>query len=114
MAGVRFPGLEDIPAGFGAWGALADSADGQQVLLQFFATVMMMHGANQDHKGTAEFPGDYRNGFIDFGWDKQTDAWKKQKRSVEINNGRAAQMGILGLMVHEQLGASILPGGILP
>jgi len=27
-----------------------------------------------------------------------------EKRAVELNNGRAAQMGILGLMVHEQLG----------
>jgi hypothetical protein len=37
-----------------------------------------------------------------------------RKRSIELNNGRAAQMGILGLMTHEALGVSILPGGILP
>ncbi len=27
-----------------------------------------------------------------------------KKRAIELNNGRAAQMGILGLMVHEKLG----------
>mmetsp|Transcript_21565 Transcript_21565/g.74251 ORF Transcript_21565/g.74251 Transcript_21565/m.74251 type:complete len:150 (+) Transcript_21565:3-452(+) len=30
----------------------------------------------------------------------------------ELLNGRAAQMGILALMVHEQLGVSLWPGGI--
>ena len=34
---------------------------------------------------------------------KSSDEDKLQKRAVELNNGRAAQMGILGLMVHEQL-----------
>jgi Chlorophyll A-B binding protein len=57
----------------------------------------------QDVTGESTFPGDYRNGF-DFGWDKQSAAWKKNKRAIELNNGRAAQMGILGIMVHEQLG----------
>ena len=52
-------------------------------------------------------------GFIDFGWDKQTDEWKKKKRTIELNQGRAAQMGLLGLMVHDQLGniKTILPLG---
>ena len=36
--------------------------------------------------------------------DKHREATKKKKRSVEINNGRAAQMGILGLMTHEIMG----------
>ena len=51
-----------------------------------------------------EFPGDFRNGFIDFGWDNFTEEQKISKRAIELNNGRAAQMGILGLMVHEKLG----------
>mmetsp|Transcript_31056 Transcript_31056/g.44101 ORF Transcript_31056/g.44101 Transcript_31056/m.44101 type:complete len:211 (-) Transcript_31056:313-945(-) len=50
-----------------------------------------------------EFPGDFRNGFLDFGWDRYSDEEKLEKRAIELNNGRAAQMGILGLMVHEKL-----------
>ena len=33
-------------------------------------------------------------------WDEETIAWKA---AIELNNGRAAQMGILALMVHEKL-----------
>jgi hypothetical protein len=33
-------------------------------------------------------------------WDEET---RSKKRSIELNNGRAAQMGILALMVHEKL-----------
>ena len=50
-----------------------------------------------------------RNGFIDFGWDKFTPEQKLKKRTIELNQGRAAMMGILGLMVHEQLGVPLLP-----
>jgi hypothetical protein len=35
---------------------------------------------------------------------KWSDAKKRSKYATEINNGRAAQMGILGLMVHEKIG----------
>jgi hypothetical protein len=34
------------------------------------------------------------------GWD---DATVRRKQAIELNNGRAAQMGILALMVHEKL-----------
>jgi hypothetical protein len=51
--------------------------------------------------GFAEFPGDFRNGWIDFGWDEFDEEEKLTKRAIELNNGRAAQFGILGLMVHE-------------
>ena len=34
------------------------------------------------------------------GWDQETI---DKKLAIELNNGRAAQMGILGLMVHEKL-----------
>lgn len=37
-----------------------------------------------------EFPGDFRNDFIDFGWDKFDDETKFVKRSIELNQGRAA------------------------
>merc|ERR1719436_1363308 len=87
----------------------------------------MMEAANQDQykapwgfaqnsldgESTAEFKGDFRNGFIDYGWDKLSPESKLRKRAIELNNGRAAMMGILGLMVHEKLGnlSDILPGG---
>mmetsp|Transcript_1419 Transcript_1419/g.1899 ORF Transcript_1419/g.1899 Transcript_1419/m.1899 type:complete len:203 (+) Transcript_1419:58-666(+) len=119
-AGVRFPGAEDIPAGFAA----LDNLPGM-VWAQMIATWTMMEAANQDQGvapwttgdgnleggSKAEFKGDFRNGFIDFGWDKQSDEWKMKKRAIELNNGRAAQMGILALMVHEKLGNldAILP-----
>ena len=34
------------------------------------------------------------------GWDEETI---NKKLAIELNNGRAAQMGILALMVHEKL-----------
>eukprot|EP00536_Pseudo-nitzschia_multiseries_P008168 jgi/Psemu1/197371/e_gw1.203.49.1 len=98
-AGIRLPGLEDVPSGFAAWNALPS-----EVVSQMGMSWIVMEMANRDHTGNAEFPGDFRNNLLDFGWDDQTDEWKKNKRTIEINNGRAAQMGILGIMVHESLG----------
>jgi hypothetical protein len=34
---------------------------------------------------------------------KWSEATQRKKYAIELNNGRAAQMGILGLMVHEKL-----------
>ena len=34
---------------------------------------------------------------------KWNEATIRKKKAIELNNGRAAQMGILGLMVHEKL-----------
>ena len=111
-AGVRFPGAEDIPAGFAAIPAVPLG-----VWVQAIFTWGVMEAFNRDasdmypEAGASEFAGDFRNNFIDFGWDKQSDDWKRKKRSIELNQGRAAQMGILGLMVHDSLGNvdSILP-----
>ena len=108
-AGIRFPGADSIPDGFAAWGALAGTDDGKFVLLQMAAFFVVAEAINRDAFGKAEFVGDYRNGALDFGWDKQSDAWKKNKRTVELNQGRAAQMGILAIMVHEKLGVQIVP-----
>merc|ERR1719384_696616 len=118
-AGVRFPGAADIPAGVGA----LDATPGM-VWAQFAATTAMMEMANQDiyvgpwgtNQNTlgaspAEFKGDFRNGAFDLGWDRFDDATKLRKRAIELNNGRAAMCGILGLMVHDKLGNidAILP-----
>merc|ERR1719246_234229 len=120
-AGVRFPGAEDIPGGFAA----LDNMPGM-VWAQFLATFATMEAANQDQyaapwgmnqnsleESPAEFKGDFRNGFLDFGWDRLSDDTKMKKRAIELNNGRAAMMGILGLMVHEKLGNVdlLIPGG---
>ncbi|KAL3810858.1 hypothetical protein ACHAXA_005858 [Cyclostephanos tholiformis] len=76
---------------------------------QIFAFVGLLElGVMKDVTGENEFVGDFRNGAIDFGWDSFDEETKLSKRAIELNNGRAAMMGILGLMVHEELG-TVLP-----
>lgn len=71
-------------------------------IVQIIATIGILECAfMREVPGYAEFPGDFRNGYIDFGWDSFDEETKLTKRAVELNNGRAAMMGILGLMVHE-------------
>jgi hypothetical protein len=72
-------------------------------LVQMIAAVGVLECAfMKSVPGTGnEFIGDFRNGYIDFGWDTFDEETKLQKRAIELNNGRAAMMGILGLMVHE-------------
>lgn len=104
-AGIRLPGMESMPYGFKALTAIADQPTEVRGCIPLaLGTVYLLTTMMRDVTGTAEFPGDYRNGFIDFGWDNQSDEWKMKKRNLELNNGRAAQMGILGIMIHEQLG----------
>jgi len=107
-AGTKF---SDIPTGIAAIAKVPAAGIAQIVafigLLELF---VMKDSANGAAPG--EFPGDFRNGFIDFGWDSLSEEEKVTKRAIELNNGRAAQMGILALMVHEQLGVSLWPGGI--
>jgi len=113
-AGVRLPGqisydgtkFSDIPCGFDAIGAIP--ALGLYQIIAFIGLLEL--GVMKSIEGTGnEFVGDFRNGAIDFGWDLFTEEQKLRKRALEINQGRAAQMGLLGLMVHEKLGVSILP-----
>lgn len=112
-AGVRLPGnidlsgtkFEDIPAGFDALGAIPSLGMIQLVGFIGFLEMFVM----KDVTGEGEFPGDFRNGFFDLGWDTFDEETKLKKRTIEINQGRAAMMGILALMVHEQLGVNLLP-----
>jgi hypothetical protein len=104
--GFRFAWGEGVPAGFAALSAMPEQIKGQMV-----GAILLMEYANggftlegKDRAGTQEFPGDFRNGVLDFGWDKKDDAWKKNKRTIELNNGRAAMMGVSGLMLHETMG----------
>merc|ERR1712244_198207 len=92
----------DIPSGFDAIGKIPDAG-----LVQLFALIGFLEVFVMKDITGGEFVGDFRNGFIDFGWDTFDEETKLFKRGVELNNGRAAMMGILGLMVHEQLGGSI-------
>jgi len=111
-AGVRLPGaidlsgtqFSDIPGGFGAIETISGKG-----LAQLFLTVGWLEIFVMKDITGGEFPGDFRNGAIDYGWDTFSEEKKLQKRAIELNNGRAAMMGILALMVHEQLGVSILP-----
>nr|6A2W_A Chain A, Protein fucoxanthin chlorophyl a/c protein [Phaeodactylum tricornutum CCAP 1055/1] len=112
-AGVRLPGTIDysgktfaeIPNGFAAF---KEIPAGGLVQLLFFIGVLES-SVMRDLTGEAEFVGDFRNGAIDFGWDTFDEETQFKKRAIELNQGRAAQMGILALMVHEQLGVSLLP-----
>lgn len=114
-AGLRWPGdidihghaFADIPNGYAALEAIPYFGNIQIICLIGALEVFVM----RDFTG-GEFPGDLRNGLTDFGWDTFDERTKLRKRSIELNNGRAAMMGILGLMVHEQLGVSILPSQI--
>ena len=111
-AGIHLPGDIDtagtaftsIPDGWAAVGAIPSAGLAQIVLFVGALELAVM----KDVTGEAEFPGDFRNGALDFGWDTFDEETKLSKRGIELNNGRAAMMGILGLMVHEQL------GGVLP
>ena len=114
--GSRLPGLisydgttfADIPSGFDALTAIP-----QLGLFQIIGFIGALElGVMKSIDGTGnEFVGDFRNGALDFGWDLLSEEDKLKKRALEINQGRAAQMGLLGLMVHEKLGVSILPEG---
>mmetsp|Transcript_9030 Transcript_9030/g.22385 ORF Transcript_9030/g.22385 Transcript_9030/m.22385 type:complete len:204 (+) Transcript_9030:95-706(+) len=92
------------------WAAISGpDAIPQAGLLQMVAAVGALElFVMKDIEGTGnEFVGDFRNGSLDFGWDTFDEETQLTKRAVELNNGRAAMMGILGLMVHEQLGGSV-------
>jgi hypothetical protein len=78
-------------------------------LAQIIALIAVLElSIMKDIPGTGnQFVGDFRNGYLDYGWDKFSEETKLQKRGIELNNGRAAMLGILGLMVHEQLGGEL-------
>jgi Chlorophyll A-B binding protein len=105
-AGVRLPGdidmsgtaFDSIPTGLAALSAVPSAG-----LLQIFAFIGFLEVAVMKDIVGGEFVGDFRNNAIDFGWDTFTPEEQERKRGIELNNGRAAMMGILGLMVHEML-----------
>ena len=105
-AGVRVPGCEDVPSGLSAidWNSYTSDLGKANAIWTICTMLILELVFMKDAYGLAEFPGDYRNGYIDFGWDNKSADWKLKKRAVELNNGRAAQMGLFGLVMHEHLG----------
>jgi hypothetical protein len=69
-------------------------------LIQLFAFVGFLELFVMRDRGAGEYPGDLRNGM--FTW-KASEEEQLLKRGIELNNGRAAMMGILALMVHEEI-----------
>ena len=112
--GIHLPGdidysghaFESFPNGWAAIsGPDAIPGAGLGQIVAFIGALEL--GVMKDIEGTGnEFVGDFRNGAIDFGWDTFDEETKLSKRAIELNNGRAAQMGILGLMMHEQVGGT--------
>ena len=96
-AGYRLPtsltpgyDLSATPTGLAALSALPAEA-----IFGTLLTVAVIEGgflARQDDIEEAQLKAS--------GWDAETI---DKKKSIELNNGRAAQMGILALMVHEKL-----------
>ena len=83
-AGVRLPGylspssdikFSDIPSGLAAFSKLPFAASWVVVFVGALELFVM-----QDITGEAEFVGDYRNGYIDFGWAKKDAEWQTQAR----------------------------------
>jgi len=112
-AGIHLPGdidysgdsFDSFPNGIAA--VIGPDAIPSAGLLQIVAFIgalelgVMKDSANGAAPG--DFVGDFRNGALDFGWDTFDEETKLSKRAIELNNGRAAQMGLLGLMVHEKI-----------
>ena len=106
-AGIYLPGDIDYSGTkFSDLGSGWDASTSVPVAgaLQVFAFVGFLELAVMKDITGGEFPGDFRNDALDFGWDSFDEETKLQKRAVELNQGRAAQMGMLALMVHDKLG----------
>ena len=96
-AGVRLPG--DIAYGvpFSSVKNVLAALDtipaaGVAQIVAFIGLIELGFGARQEEIEAAQLNAS--------GWDEETI---NKKLAIELNNGRAAQMGILALMVHEKL-----------
>ena len=96
-AGLRFPGdispgisYASVPAGLKAFDVIPNAASFQIVC--FIGLIEAGFYQRQDEIEAAQLKAS--------GWDEETIA---KKKAIELNNGRAAQMGILALMVHEKI-----------
>ena len=98
--GDRFPGeiasgypFSSIKSGLGALTTLP-----QQELWEIIAFIGLMEwGFGSIQKNIEEYCNEVMSSY------KWNDATKRRKKEIELNNGRAAQIGILALCVHEKL-----------
>ena len=96
-AGVRLPGdiaygvpFASVKNGLAALDTIP--AAGIAQIVAFVGLVEIGFGIRQEDIEAAQLKAS--------GWDEETI---NKKLAIELNNGRAAQMGILALMVHEKL-----------
>ena len=96
-AGVRLPGeiafgipFSKVPAGLAAFDTIP--AAGLAQLFAFIGVIEIGFASRKEEIEEAQLTAS--------GWDQETI---NKKLAIELNNGRAAQMGILALMVHEKL-----------
>jgi len=96
-AGVRLPGeiayglpFSEVRTGLAAFSDIP--AAGIAQLVAFIGLIEVGFAARKDEIEEAQLKAS--------GWDEATI---NKKLAIELNNGRAAQMGILALMVHEKL-----------
>ena len=85
--------FSDVPTGIAGIGAIPTAGIAQ--ILAFFALVELAW------MPASKYDGDYGVGY--FGTDIKDPEEKARKLNVELNNGRAAMMGIIGNMVAEEL-----------
>jgi len=103
-SGIRLPGsiggvpFADIPGGHDAVFKVPAFGLAQIVIL----CAILELGFWKQKEGS--FPGDFSASPLPVGWfGEKTEEEKFDLRAKELNQGRAAQMGLLGLLVHEQL-----------
>jgi len=96
-AGIRLPGeiafglpFTSIRSGLAAFEDIP--AAGIAQLVAFIGLIELGYAARKDEIEEAQLKAS--------GWDEETI---QKKLAIELNNGRAAQMGILALAVHEKL-----------
>jgi hypothetical protein len=96
-AGVRLPGeiaygvpFSSIKSGLAAFEGIP--AAGVAQIIAFIGLIELGYAARKDDIEAAQLKAS--------GWDQETI---NKKLAIELNNGRAAQVGILALAVHEKL-----------
>eukprot|EP00595_Chromulina_sp_UTEXLB2642_P002803 CAMPEP_0196767534 /NCGR_PEP_ID=MMETSP1095-20130614/41723_1 /TAXON_ID=96789 ORGANISM="Chromulina nebulosa, Strain UTEXLB2642" /NCGR_SAMPLE_ID=MMETSP1095 /ASSEMBLY_ACC=CAM_ASM_000446 /LENGTH=171 /DNA_ID=CAMNT_0042135963 /DNA_START=668 /DNA_END=1183 /DNA_ORIENTATION=- len=96
-AGVRLPGdiafgvpFSSVKAGLAAFETIP--AAGVAQIIAFIGLIELGYAARKDDIEAAQLKAS--------GWDQETI---NKKLAIELNNGRAAQVGILALAVHEKL-----------